>query len=399
MGQNKQIKAIRNCLIDGCPEIIDGKAFSIDEDCARSDDILSSLFIMTTAFTGISKKLPSVHYFIVAALLVLTFFPLTWPIHLPAEFWIKQVVMNLIWAGLFYANFFVFTPRLLYRHRTGTFVILVIATLFAVVFLNDWLDRFLGVPEAMEKIFGHRMHKDGNNEDHSASYITIIMAMVIYGVSTVVAMSKKLQHDQLAFQATEKDKINSELSFLKSQINPHFFFNTLHTIYALADSNTNAAKDAIYTLSHMMRYVIYDTKNDLTSLENEIKFVEDYIMLMKLRLSGDVQVIFEKQANMKNYEVAPMVLLPFIENAFKHGISSLHPSYVYIDIRQLNNTIKIEIKNSTFEAREHLEESNGIGLINTKRRLDLLYPGKHTLTVDNNATTKEYTVTLTLDFS
>jgi two-component system LytT family sensor kinase len=353
---------------------------------------------MTTAFSGISKKLPSVHYFIIAALLVLMFFPLTWPIRLPGEFWIKQVLINLMWAGLFYANFFVFTPKLLYKHRSGAFVILVIATLFAVVFLNDWLDRSLGVPEAMENIFKNRMHKDPNNEDHSASYITIIMAMVIYGVSTVIAMSKKLQHDQLAFQATEKDKINSELSFLKSQINPHFFFNTLHTIYALTDSNTNAAKDAIYTLSHMMRYVIYDTKNDLTSLENEVKFVEDYIKLMKLRVSGDVQVIFEKQAGMKNYEVAPMLLLPFIENAFKHGISGVHPSYVYIDIRQLEDAVKIEIKNSTFEAREHLEESNGIGLVNTKRRLDLLYPGKHTLLVDNNPTTKEFTVSLTLNF-
>ena len=338
------------------------------------------------------------HYFIVAALLVLIFFPLTWPIRLPAEFWIKQVVTNLVWAGLFYSNYFVFTPRLLYNNRTGLFVILVIATLFAVVFLNHWLDSFLGVPEAMEKIFGSKMHKAMERQDHSATYITIIMAMVIYGVSTVIAMSKKLQNDQLAFEATEKDKINSELSFLKSQINPHFFFNTLHTIYALTDSNTGAAKDAIYTLSHMMRYVIYDTRNDLTSLENEIKFLEDYIKLMKLRLSGDVQVIFEKQANMKNYEVAPMLLLPFIENAFKHGISSLHPSYVYIDIQQLNDTIKIEIKNSTFEAREHLEESNGIGLINTQRRLDLLYPGQHTLAVVHDVNNKEYTVTLTLNF-
>lgn len=338
------------------------------------------------------------HYFIVAALLVLTFFPLTWPIRLPVEFWIKQVLINLMWAGLFYTNYFVFTPRLLYNHRTGTFVVLVIATLFTVVFLNHWLDNFLGVPEAMEKIFGDKGYNKGAQQDHSASYITIIMAMVIYGVSTVIALSKKMQNDQVVFQATEKEKINSELSFLKSQINPHFFFNTLHTIYALTDSNIATAKDAIYTLSHMMRYVIYDTKNDRTSLENEVKFVEDYITLMKLRLSGDIQVIFEKQAGMKNYEVAPMLMLPFIENAFKHGISGLHPSYVYIDIRQVGDAVKIEIKNSTFEAREHLEDSNGIGLVNTKRRLDLLYPGKYTLEVNNDTTVKEYTVTLTLDF-
>lgn len=353
---------------------------------------------MTTAFTGISKKLPSVHYFIVAALLALSCIPLAWPFSFPAEFWIRHLFINLTWAGLFYANYFIFTPRLLYNHRTGIFVILVIATIFGIVFLNNSLDKFLRVPEAMEKVFGAKAHRVADKQDHSVNYTIIIMVMIIYGISTVLAMSKKMQSDQLAIDAKEKEKINSELSFLKSQINPHFFFNTLHTIYALTDSNIGTAKDAIYTLSHMMRYVIYDTKNDLTSLENEVKFVEDYIKLMKLRLSGDIQVIFEKQANMKNYEVAPMLMLPFIENAFKHGISSLHPSYVYIDIRQVDDSVKIEIKNSTFEAREHLEDSNGIGLVNTKRRLDLLYQGKYTLEVNNDTTVKEFTVTLTLDF-
>lgn len=353
---------------------------------------------MTSAITGFRIYLPSVHYFIAAALLVLTFFPLAWPFALPLEFWIKQVLINLTWAGLFYANYFVFTPKLLYNHRTGTFVLLVVITLFAVVFLNNWLDDFLNLPEAMEKLFGNKAHKASERQDHASTYITIIMAMIVYGVSTVVAFSKKIQHDQLTFQATEKEKISSELSFLKSQINPHFFFNTLHTIYALSDSNSGAAKDAIYTLSQMMRYVIYDTKNNFTSLEKEIKFIEDYIKLMRLRLSDDVQIIFEKESSMKNYEVAPMLLLPFIENAFKHGISTIHPSYVFIDIREVEQKIQVEIRNSLFEARAHLEESNGIGLVNTKRRLDLLYPGKYTLNVDNNEITREYAVTLTLDF-
>jgi two-component system LytT family sensor kinase len=353
---------------------------------------------MNTAFTGISKKLPSVHYFIVAALLALAFFPLTWPFDFPPEFWVKQVLINLTWAGLFYANYFVFTPRLLYNQRTGTFVILVITTLFVVVFLNSWLDNFLGVPEAMEKIFGSKGYKAAEKKEHTASLITIIMALGIYGVSTVIALSRKMQNDQLAFQATEKEKISSELSFLKSQINPHFFFNTLHTIYALMDSNGNTAKDAIYTLSHMMRYVIYDTRNDLTSLQKEIRFLEDYIELMKLRVNENVQVIFEKQAGINDYEVAPMLLLPFVENAFKHGISTIHPSYVYIDIRQSDQAVKIEIKNSVFESTAELEESNGIGLVNTKRRLDLLYPGKYSLKVTNDVALKEYTVTLSLDF-
>lgn len=353
--------------------------------------------IMTSAIKGFRNKLPSIHYLIAAALLVLIFFPLTWPVQLPVEFWIKQVMINLLWAGLFYANYFVFTPKLLYYHRTGTFVLLVIITLFAVVFLNNWLDNFLDLPQAMQKIFDPSGNKDIEKQNHTGTYITIIMAMIIYGVNTVVALSKKMQHDQLAFQATEKEKISSELSLLKSQINPHFFFNTLHTIYALSDSNTGTAKDAIYTLSHMMRYVLYETKNDLTSLEKEIKFMEDYIKLMRLRLQDNVQVIFEKQAVMKDFEIAPMLLLPFVENAFKHGISTIHPSYVYIDISQVHDQVKVEIKNSLFETSQHLEDSNGIGLVNTKRRLDLLYPNQYSLHVESNAALKEHTITLTLN--
>ncbi|MDB5021499.1 MAG: hypothetical protein JWQ28_2626 [Pedobacter sp.] len=352
---------------------------------------------MNPVFTSLRKIVSSVHFFIASGLLILTFFPLTWPIHLPAEFWIKQVLLNLLWACLFYGNFFIFTPKLLYNHRTVMFVVLVICTLFLVVFINNWLDTILHLPEVMEKVFNPDGHQHPQKRDHSGAYITIIMAMIVYGISTVVALSRKMQRDQIVFEATEKEKVVSELSFLKSQINPHFFFNTLHTIYSLADSNADVAKDAIYTLSHMMRYVIYDTQNDLTTLENELKFVEDYIKLMKLRLSENVQVIFEKQSDMKNHQLAPMILLPFIENAFKHGVSTLHPSYVYIDIRQLGQAIKVEIKNSLFEERQHLEESNGIGLTNTKRRLDLLYPNSYTLHVDSNTTTKEFTVTLTLE--
>jgi len=160
-----------------------------------------------------------------------------------------------------------------------------------------------------------------------------------------------------------------------------------------------ASKDAVYTLSHMMRYVIYETKNDLTDLEKEIKFIEDYIKLMKLRLSDDVQIIFEKQVNLKNHEIAPMLFLPFVENAFKHGISGVHPSYIYVEISQSADELKLEIRNSLFEEQTaQLEDSNGIGIVNTKRRLDLLYPGRYTLSVDRDSNIREFIVNLTFRF-
>jgi len=219
----------------------------------------------------------------------------------------------------------------------------------------------------------------------------------LLGISTIIAFYKKIKIDQSVFEAIERDKVNTELSLLKAQINPHFFFNILHTIYGLADTNPAASKDAIYTLSHMMRYVIYETKNDLTDLEKEIKLIEDYIKLMRLRLSENVQIIDEKPEGMTNYEVAPMLFLPFVENAFKHGISLVNPSYIYIEISQTGNKVKLEVRNSLFEEKaQHLEDSNGIGITNTKRRLDLLYPDRYTLEVFNDTKIKDYTIILTL---
>lgn len=347
------------------------------------------------ALSDIKKIFFSVHLYIVVALLALMLFPLSWPVKLPGEFWVKQVLIHMVWAALFYANMLFFTPKLLYKNHAIFFVIVLIASLVLVVYLNLWLDEITGSKAAFARIFKN-FGKRSAEDNHNYNYWTIISALVVLGVSTIIAVSKKIKTDQAALQATEQEKISSELSFLKAQINPHFFFNILHTIYALADSNPAASKDAVYTLSHMMRYVIYETQHDLTDLEKEIKFAEDYIKLMKLRLSDDVQVIFDKQRDLKNFEVAPMLFLPFIENAFKHGISAVHPSYIYIDISQNSEVLKVEIKNSLFEEQTlPLEVSNGIGIANTKRRLDLLYPGRYDLAVIKDVTMKEFTVVLT----
>ncbi len=344
-------------------------------------------------FSGLKRVLLSVHFYIVAGFILYTLFPLTWPFQLPNEFWVKRIAMHLIWAALFYFNLVFLTPKLLYKNKVALFILTSLAIVMATVYLNGLLDDITGANAAMMKTFNQ---KPTGKSTHDF-YWTMMTALVLLGISTIIAFYKKLRVDQATFEATQRDKVTTELSLLKAQINPHFFFNILHTIYALADTNPTASKDAVYTLSHMMRYVIYETKNDVTDLEKEIKFIEDYIKLMRLRTTDNVQIIYEKQEGIKNHEIAPMLFLPFIENAFKHGISSVIPSYVYIDISQLGNKLKIEVKNSLFEQKaQHLEESNGIGVANTKRRLDLLYPGRHNLEVFNDPKVQDYTVILTL---
>lgn len=230
-------------------------------------------------------------------------------------------------------------------------------------------------------------------------FITIV-TMLLCGTGIVVAITKKLQQDKLREKTIENEKISNELAFLKTQINPHFFFNVLHTIYGLTDVDIRKAKDSIYTLSHMMRYVLYETHNDQTTLEKELNFVESYNKLMRIRISEDVQVIFDRPPVVENVIIAPMIFLPFIENAFKHGISSIFPSYIYIGVSYKEKRLEIEVRNSNFNASPvDKEESNEIGLANTQRRLNLLYPGKHQLVVVDNKQAKEFLIRLKLDLS
>jgi two-component system LytT family sensor kinase len=347
-------------------------------------------------FPVLKKVFLSVHFYIVAGLVIYTLFPLTWPFNLPHEFWVKRILMHLLWAGLFYFNLLLLTPSLLFKNRVLLFISISLGLVMGMVYMNGFLDNVTGSNAAFAKQYNK---KPAGMSSHDF-YWTMMTAMVLLGISSIIAFYQKLKAHQAVIEATEQDKVNTELSLLKAQINPHFFFNTLHTIYGLSDTNPPASKDAIYTLSHMMRYVIYDTKNDMTTLEKELKFIEDYISLMRLRLTEGVQIIYEKQDGIRNYEVAPMLFLPFIENAFKHGISLVNPSYIYVDISQSGNEFKVEVKNSLFkEKAQFLEESNGIGIANTKRRLDLLYPGRYTLEVFDDHNTRDYSVILKLVLS
>jgi two-component system LytT family sensor kinase len=346
----------------------------------------------------LKKLLLSANFLVLAGLFGFMCLPLTWPVTVPLQFWLKQAIDYLLWVGIFYLNLLYIIPHLLYKNKTGRFLLVLLGILIAMVFIGHQVDSLLDVPVVMEKVFRSQNARVSYKNSPIPDMSLILFTLAVLGVSIIVAVGKKVQDDKLKDQNLQNEKISSELSFLKAQINPHFFFNILHTIYALTDTDNQKAKESIYTLSHMMRYMLYETKNDLTTLEKELSFVEDYIKLMQLRISKDVDVIFDKQPNLKNVEVAPMLVLPFVENAFKHGISSVYPSYIYVGVYQMGDTLLIEVRNSVFDEKaENMEESNGIGLANTQRRLNLIYPDRHHLKVENNKTTREFTVILKLN--
>jgi sensor histidine kinase YesM len=337
----------------------------------------------------------SVHLLVLLGLLTFTFLPLTLIPHLPAQFLVKQLCMYLTWVGVFYLVLLVLIPNFLYLNKSTVFAIIVFAIICLVVLLNNLLDRLIDLGGIFAKISPHQGSYPNYNPTSDLS--AMVITMIIVGVANIISVTRKIQADRLWEQELENQKISTELSFLKSQINPHFFFNVLHTIYGLTEMDSAKAKDSIYTLSRMMRYVLFETKNDITTLEKELMFIENYNKLMQLRLPESVQIIFDRPSAIQDVEIAPMLFLPFVENAFKHGVSSVYPSFIYIGVSQTKQCLSIEVRNSNFsKSADDMNESNDIGLINTIRRLNLLYHGKHHLKIQDLKETNEFIVQLKL---
>ncbi|CAG5073329.1 hypothetical protein DYBT9623_04784 [Dyadobacter sp. CECT 9623] len=325
--------------------------------------------------------------------------PLNWQIQFPIAFWIKQAVLFTLLVVIFYTNYYVLFPRFLARNKYVQFILLNVALVLAIAFAMEQVKNNIDFGSQMESAF--RLAREANGEKKRAEKLdnfAMITALMVIGLSTSIAAVRNAQMDKQYRQNLEKEKINSELSFLKAQINPHFFFNTLNNIYALTVIDVEAAREALHKLSRMMRYVLYETQHGTVLLSQEIAFAQDYIQLMQLRLTDKVTVHLDPPVPMHDVSIAPMLFLPFIENAFKHGVSAVQPSRIDIKISQSGNKIFVEVKNTLFpDKRAILDESNGIGLANTQRRLDLLYPGKYQLEVNENKVEKEFEVHLELE--
>jgi LytS/YehU family sensor histidine kinase len=183
----------------------------------------------------------------------------------------------------------------------------------------------------------------------------------------------------------EKEKLNSELALLKNQISPHFFFNTLNNIYSLISINTADSQKAVLQLSKLMRYLLYESEQGQSLLSHEIDFMNNYIDLMRLRMSDKVVLSVSFPVQYENIAIPPLLFIPFIENAFKHGISYREKSFIEIDMRVEKESITFMCKNSLGKAGDEPHQNHsGIGLDNVSKRLNLLFPGKHDLKINKS---------------
>lgn len=222
--------------------------------------------------------------------------------------------------------------------------------------------------------------------------ITLPLAWYIY-------KSRLANSDQIYSLKTELGKSDASLSFLQSQINPHFLFNALNTLYGTAlQENAERTGEGIQKLGDMMRFMLHENVQDKILLTRDVDYLENYIALQKLRTSRSADIVIDTQIDeqLNNLQITPMLLIPFVENAFKHGISLQHPSHIKVTLQTKENTLYFDVHNSIHLKPDHDPEKlkSGIGLQNVKQRLALLYPNKHELIIRESA--KEFFIHLTL---
>lgn len=208
---------------------------------------------------------------------------------------------------------------------------------------------------------------------------TVFAALLMLFMSGFIKIAQEWFKSEQQREALKVEKLNAELKFLKSQINPHFLFNCLNTIYSLAHKHSAQTENAIVKLSTIMRYMIYESNEDKVQLQQELQYLEDYIDIQRLRMPEDIVVDYAVQGNPAGLKIEPMLLVPFVENAFKHGISYAEPSFIAIAVAIEKSQVRLVVENSLF--RQRVAEKGGIGLQNVRKRLDLLYTEDHELEI------------------
>ncbi|TLX76438.1 hypothetical protein E9993_05980 [Labilibacter sediminis] len=212
-----------------------------------------------------------------------------------------------------------------------------------------------------------------------------LIGFLVIGFNTAIKQSGKLIIEEQLRHNLQEQKLQTELAFLKHQISPHFLMNTLNNIHSLIDIDTKVAQSSIIRLSHMLRYLLYEKEDKITTLSREIEFIESYIDLMRLRYSEKLKIDVSIDKELPQLSVPPFVFITIIENAFKHGVVPNKPGYINISIKHENSTLIFTCNNSKTEKRVTLmSEGHGIGLVNTRKRLNMYYGDKYSWEIFDN---------------
>ena len=318
---------------------------------------------------------------------------------------------NTVWLVLFAIHNFLLAPLLIVKRRTWLYTALVVALLVATMFTLSAIrpsdSRMRHAPQRSECC-----EHDCMNAEMMASkqqpppmrgggplvmfgpgeMVLFFGGLLLMGMNLGVKLYFRSQEDADILSQIEKHALERQLQYLKYQVNPHFLMNTLNNIHALVDIDPERAKTSIVELSKLMRYVLYEGNNKLTSLSREVQFLRNYVQLMSMRYTGNVSISLDVPEVLPDSMLPPLLLVIFVENAFKHGISYRNKSFVEISLKPQADRLLFNCRNSRQQKPQDENMKGGVGLSNVRRRLDLLFPGNYTLDIKEQEDT--YTVCL-----
>jgi len=322
-----------------------------------------------------------------------------WPV--AKDFLWIYYINALIWGLIFYINYLYLVPRYFFRESKIRYYLFALLLLIGFYIVSDLSNRMVIKnipsisPERQREMESKRPGPPGEpppgrpfrdpfRRIHVVNYIPTAFFLMFLSLGLKV-LERQSQIEELS-KEIEKEKLNSELAFLKNQISPHFFFNTLNNIYSLIGINQNDSQEAVLKLSKLMRYLLYDSEKGNTMLSHEIEFMRNYIDLMKLRMSERVTLNVSFPEDYSDRNIQPLLFIPFIENAFKHGISYREKSFIDIKMKAAAGSLVFLCTNSLHEGDGEKGEGSydgGIGLENVRKRLSLLFPDSHELKISS----------------
>ena len=269
-------------------------------------------------------------------------------------------------------------PRLLLRkHRYVWYLVVNLLTITAVFSLVAIYEKYAPYDTEPYILNGKASFTD------LAIYWNILLGFFMTGLNMGIKLLYRSLRDEQQIEELKRQNLQAEMDYLRYQINPHFFMNTLNNIHALIDIDTEYAKSAVIELSKMMRYVLYESGSETISLKKDIQFIENYIELMRIRYDSSIDICLDYPATIPNkVAIPPLLLIVFVENAFKHGVSYNHASFIHIRIGYRDDAVTAVISNSRHEKSR--PGTTGIGLENVKKRLALIYQDNYTLSIDDS---------------
>lgn len=289
----------------------------------------------------------------------------------------------------FYINYLLLVPKLLLKKKMFKYFISALILIIVYIFLFTEIfppNRINRPPPPF-----------GEKRPFFLIYIRNALGLIILLFSgTLIRIFTAWSENENVKKEIESHKIVTELQFLKNQLNPHFLFNSLNSIYSLTSKKSNDAPEAVITLSELLRYMLYRTNEDFVMLQNDLDYIQNYLKLQRLRINNNENVTLNIHGNITNQKIRPLLLISFIENAFKYGTDFKGNTMVDIDIYVNKSELKFICINLIGSIKKD-DKNSGIGLENTKERLELLYHDKHRLTIDKEDNKFKLILILNLD--